>query len=412
MSFLTISCRKFKLAKIVSIVSRRKLSDDPSTLTVCNKTYNRDDWTNVTPKILSFTERRLHLTPQNPIGLLTRSLKDHFNDLDSFDYPDPVVTLQDNFDSLLIPKDHVSRSKHDTYYINQDHLLRCHTSAHQGHCLKKGSKAFLTVADVYRRDEVNSTHHPVFHQAELVKVFSRDQLSVDPFVANGMRSKEYQENHNKEAVNFVMSDLKTSIEVYIKKLLGHDLKLRWVEAYFPFTHPSVELEIFVDDKWMEILGAGVIENKLLVNHGVQDCIGWALGIGIERLAMIKYKIPDIRLFWTRDTGFSSQFQNLGPWDAKEYKPFSIYPQCINDMSFWIPLGFSSNDFYDIVRSVGGDLVEQVQLIDDFTNKVGKRSHCYRIVYRSHEKTLRQEEANQIHESIGKAAISQLHVQIR
>ena len=134
--------------------------------------------------------------------------------------------------------------------------------------------------------------------------------------------------------------------------------------------------------------------------------------------MLKYTIPDIRLFWSQDSGFLSQFKNAGPWDSITYKPISSYPQCINDMSFWLPSetgadsSFSPNDFYDIVRSVGGDIVEQVELIDDFTNKKGRRSHCYRIVYRSCDRTLTQTEVNEIHKLIETTAVNELKVEIR
>lgn len=86
-----------------------------------------------------------------------------------------------------------------------------------------------------------------------------------------------------------------------------DIKYRWVEAYFPFTHPSWELEILFDSKWMEVLGCGIIAQKLLTNAGVVDKAGWAFGLGLERLAMKLYKIPDIRIFWSTDSGFISQF---------------------------------------------------------------------------------------------------------
>lgn len=91
---------------------------------------------------------------------------------------------------------------------------------------------------------------------------------------------------------------------------------------------------------------------------------------------------------------------------------SVYPQCPNDISFWIPNDYSSNDFYDLVRDIGGDLVEQVELIDKFTNKQNKTSHCYRIIYRSMERTLSQQEVNQIHKQIELKATEKLGVKIR
>lgn len=377
---------------------------------VLGQQFQRDDWTNITPKIISFCDRRLYEDTNNPIGLISAGLKDFFRDYDHFTYTNPVVSPEDNFDSLLIPKDHVSRSKSDTYYLNKDHLLRCHTSCHQGHCLKKGSRSFITIADVYRRDAVDRTHHPVFHQCEGFKLF-------DMKTSNSSKEETHQEHHDPVQVDFVVSDLKQTLESYIKRLLGGNLEMRWVPAFFPFTHPSLELEILLKGEWIEILGCGVVQHELLVNHGVTDSIGWAFGVGLERLAMIKYAIPDIRLFWSRDTGFTSQFKGITDvWEDKVYKAVSTFPQCKSDLSFWLPPDhedYSPNDFYDLARTVGGDIIEQIDLIDDFLNKkTGRRSHCYRIIYRSHEKTFTQAEVNDVHGEIGNQAVKQFNVQIR
>jgi len=379
-------------------------------LSICGTKFVSDEWTNVTPKILSFIGRDIYKDIHNPIGLVSSSVRQVFSDFDQFSFPDPVVSPEDNFDSLLIPKEHVSRSKSDTYYINKDNLLRCHTSCHQGHCLKKGSRAFITIADVYRRDAVDRTHHPVFHQCEGLKLFPKNAVQTSN------RTEQAQENHDPVQVDQVITDLKSCLESYINKLLGKKMKdLRWVPAFFPFTHPSLELELLINGQWMEVLGAGVVENRLLLNHGISDSIGWAFGVGLERLAMIKYDIPDIRLFWSTDSGFTHQFKTLGsPWDDMQYKPFSDFPQCKADLSFWLPKQeFSSNDFYDLARSVGGDIIEQIELIDDFVNtKSGRRSHCYRIIYRSHERTLTQTEVNSVHQEIAQQTASNFKVDIR
>ena len=148
-------------------------------------------------------------------------------------------------------------------------------------------------------------------------------------------------------------------------------------------------------------------------------VGWAFGLGLERLAMVLYSIPDIRIFWSRDSGFLSQFEGAGPDSKIVFKTLSKFPQCINDISFWLPEldpaqeKFSPNDFYDLVREVGGDLVEQVKLQDEFRHpKTGLDSQCYRIVYRDMAKTLTQEEANTIHSAIEAAAVEKLGVTIR
>lgn len=142
----------------------------PSTFSICGKEYQTDEWTNITPRIVSFVDQRLHQARSNPLCLIADGIKSHFNEFDIFEYPSPVVDLEANFDSLLIAKDHVSRAKADTYYVNSNLLLRSHTSAHQAHCLKKGSNAFVCIADVFRRDAIDKTHFPVFHQCEVLKL--------------------------------------------------------------------------------------------------------------------------------------------------------------------------------------------------------------------------------------------------
>ncbi|KAI1301346.1 putative phenylalanine--tRNA ligase, mitochondrial [Halotydeus destructor] len=386
----------------------------PEKVEICGASYATDEWTNVTPRIISLTERRLHHTSQNPINIISNGIKEHFADYRGFDYPSPVVDLDANFDSLLIKKDHVSRAKADTYYVNSNYLLRSHTSAHEAECWKQNTDSYTCIADVYRRDAIDRTHYPVFHQCEIAKLFTKSDIDEDIFRSNGSRTDDAQENHNPVAVKFVEGDIKREIETYVRRLLGKELKMRWVSAYFPFTHPSFELEIYFNNDWLEVLGAGVLEHKVLEKVGIHNKIGWALGFGLERLAMLKYSIPDIRQFWSRDSGFLSQFKNVGPWDSMKMKPVSAYPQCLNDISFWLPenQAFSPNDFYDLVRSVGGDLVEQVTLVDEFTNKKGRTSNCFRIVYRSCDRTLTQSEVNEVHEKIASTVTQQLDVEIR
>lgn len=402
--------RLLPLRRCHSLVDTR-----PKDVSICGKTYLTDDWTNVTPRILSLIGKRLYDTPHNPLQLISAGLTEHFSDsFDQFEYPSPVVTVEDNFDSLLIPKDHISRGKSDTYYVNSKHLLRCHTSAHQNHCLQAGSEAFICVADVYRRDAIDSTHYPVFHQCEGFKI-CRQLATVYPIRKHPKRNEFRQEFHEQTAVTIATVELHSTVEAYIRRLLGKDLKMRWVPAYFPFTHPSWELEIFYKDTWLEILGAGIVEHHIMCVNGYHERIAWAFGLGLERLAMLKYSIPDIRVMWSNDSGFLGQFKSLSPWDSYTFKPISKFPQLINDISFWLPTDgqFCSNDFYDLVRSVAGDLVERVDLIDEFTNKKNnKTSHCYRIYYRSHERTLTQEEINDVHTDVANAATKNLKVEIR
>lgn len=98
-----------------------------------------------------------------------------------------------------------------------------------------------------------------------------------------------------------------------------DVKYRWVDQYFPFTHPSWELEVFYNDQWLEVLGCGIMRQEILKNSGVTDRMGWAFGLGLERLAMCLYNIPDIRLFSSTDSGFLNQFEFEDPNTPVTYK---------------------------------------------------------------------------------------------
>ncbi|CAN0892261.1 Phenylalanine--tRNA ligase, chloroplastic/mitochondrial [Linum grandiflorum] len=147
------------------------------------------------------------------------------------------------------------------------------------------------------------------------------------------------------------------------------------------------------EKWMEVLGCGVTEQVILRDNGQPDKVAWAFGLGLERLAMVLFDIPDIRLFWSSDKRFISQFVK-GQMGIK-FKPFSKYPKCDKDMTFWINDSFTEENLCEVVRGIAGDLAEEVQLIDKFTNKKGMTSHCYRITYRSMERSLTNDEINKL-----------------
>lgn len=396
---------------------------------ILGKQYHVDDHTNLSPRVLALMTRRLYERRENPLFLISERIRNFFKEnqskdigynYDEFKYQSPVVSTEDNFDSLLIPKNHVSRAKSDTYYVNSEYLFRSHTSAHQMHCLKENSKAFISIADCYRRDEIDRSHFPVFHQCEVFKLYRGDEVlkKYGQIYDDSKQETETKQGiYTQEASEFTEKKLKYSVEQFVKNFFDNpDLKTRWVSAYFPFTHPSFELEILWRDKWMEVLGCGIVRDEILQNAGIRDHIGFAAGFGLERFGMLKYEIPDIRLFWSNDTGFVHQFEGKSPFDVFKFKPFSSCPQCINDLSFWLPSesrGYTPNDFYDLCRSIGGDLIEQVKLVDEFTHpKSKKKSHCYRIVYRAADRVLTKEEVNILHGQIGNVCKEQFQVELR
>ena len=164
-----------------------KLKEPSKSLLIKGKEYKADSWTNVTPRVQSKVGRNLHNQKNHPINLIKRRIQNFFyktyvnrsgNPIYSvYDNLNPVVTIHQNFDSLLVPDGHVSRSKTDTYYVNADYVLRAHTSAHQEELIRSGLDAFLAVGDVYRRDEIDSSHYPVFHQMEGVKLFTQTEVT-------------------------------------------------------------------------------------------------------------------------------------------------------------------------------------------------------------------------------------------
>jgi len=250
--------------------------------------------------------------------------------------------------------------------------------------------------------------------------------------------------HSAEEAEAIGAHLKRSLELVVAEIFSRakaaalaaqpdfvdePLKVRWIEAYFPFTSPSWELEIFWQGDWLEVLGCGVVKQDLLAGADVPTQLGWAFGIGLERIAMLLFEIPDIRLFWSKDERFLSQFKGLSENlnQLKRFVPFSKYPACYKDVAFWLRSSSSSaggglkanaqdfheNDAMEIVRDIGGDIVEDVTLVDEFTHPTtGRKSLCYRINYRSLERTLTNEEVNEYHEEVRRALVEKLGVELR
>lgn len=213
----------------------------------------------------------------------------------------PIVTTQQNFDELGFAPDHPGRSMTDSYYLNARHMLRTHTSAHEVETFRAGNDRWLLSADVYRRDEIDSSHYPVFHQMEGARVWSqevgRDALLAALRKENARLQAELercpiaiedetrmgdsnplQPCHDPEIAAEIAQHLKHSLNGLIFHLFGRHakgaeatkgepLKVRWIEAFFPFTTPSYEVEVFWNDEWLEILGSGVVMQKTLETAG-------------------------------------------------------------------------------------------------------------------------------------------------
>ena len=196
-----------------------------------------------------------------------------------------IETEEFNFDMLNIKKSHPARQMHDTFYVNsKTNLLRTHTSPVQirGMLKKKPPLAFISGGKVYRKDD-DSTHLPMFHQVEGIYV-NRD-------------------------VSF--AHLKDLIYKIIYSLFGDNVQLRFRPSYFPFTEPSAEVDILSNEgKWLEILGCGIVNPVVLENCNIDsdEYSGLAFGLGIERIAMLKHGVTDIRDFYKSNLDFLSQFK--------------------------------------------------------------------------------------------------------
>lgn len=341
--------------------------------------------TNITSNITQKMRKDLHNNVDHPVGIIKNIIYKYLNifNFTRFDNLSPIVSVEDNFDKLLIPKDHISRNMSDTYYVTNGTVLRTHTSAHQNQLLSQGETCFLVTGDVYRKDTVDASHYPIFHQMEGVMLFDKD--------AN------------------VEGNLKEIIKGIINCLFP-DCKYILREDKFPFTNPSWEVDVLFNGEWLEILGCGIIHEEILNNCGLSNKTGWAFGLGLDRLAMILFDIPDIRYLWSEDKRFLNQFKS---GKLIKFKPFSKYPLCRKDISFWINDNYSENDFHCIAREVGGDLIESITLIDSFTHPVTKRnSNAYTITYRSHSRSLTNDEINIIQNNLRNGLLELSSIELR
>ncbi|MGM0688377.1 MAG: phenylalanine--tRNA ligase subunit alpha [Bacillota bacterium] len=201
-----------------------------------------------------------------------------------------------NFEALNIPAEHPARDMQDSFYITSQYLLRTHTSPVQIRTMEKLAPKLpvriIAPGKVFRRDD-DATHSPMFHQVE--------GLAVDTDIS--------------------FSDLKGTLLLFVREMFGPEQKIRLRPSYFPFTEPSAEVDILCimcggegcrtcsDTGWLEILGAGMVHPRVLEVSGYNplEVTGFAFGMGVERIAMLKYGIGDLRLFFTNDLRFLKQF---------------------------------------------------------------------------------------------------------
>lgn len=353
----------------------------------------------------------------NPINEIVENILKNpsFSNFDVIEVPE-VVPASISFDLFDFPVDHSARSKSDTYYINEKNILRTHTTVMWYYYLndesvkeriaKKEAVGCFSFGKVYRKDEIDRKHMNIFHQIDGWYLVPKDKKII------------------------TTDDLQEVLANIAKAAFGPDVKYRFNPDTFPYTDPSLEMEIEVEvvnpdaslgetrdksvgTKWIEILGSGVVKGSVLDKLGVDSNIynGWAFGFGLERLAIVSMDLPDIRLLWSSDERVLRQLK-LG----NKFKEVSKFPPITRDISFVVDKTFIPNNYFDLIRDMGGELVEEVQLLDKYENaeKFGanKISYTYRIVYRSNERTLTTDEVDPIQAKIYQETAMQFKADLR
>ena len=245
---------------------------------------------------ISMPGKKNTIGKRHPLDLTLASMKEIFVSMGFTIEEGPEVELDRyNFEALNIPKDHPARSEQDTFYINENLVLRTQTSPVQIRVMEDQKPPIKMIAPgkVYRSDAVDATHSPIFYQME--------GLVID------------------KGVTF--ADLKGTLELFAKKMFGDKVKTKFRPHHFPFTEPSAEMDatcfvcegegcrICKGSGWIEVLGCGMVHPQVLRNCGIdpEEYSGFAFGFGVDRMVMLKYGIDDIRLLYESDMRFLDQF---------------------------------------------------------------------------------------------------------
>jgi phenylalanyl-tRNA synthetase alpha chain len=308
-----------------------------------------------------------------------------------------VVPTDINFDLFDFPPDHPARSKSDTYFIDEKNILRTHDTVMwyyytqlkevKQQIAEKKPLGVICHGKVYRKDEIDRKHMNIFHQFGGWYLTPADThpLTID--------------------------DLRNALSQIVKALFGEKAVYRFLDDTFPYTDPSLQVEVDVNGQWIEILGGGMTKESVFKKFGVEGYNAWAFGFGLERLAIISMELPDIRLLWSHDERVKKQL-HMG----QKFVEVSKYPPVVRDISFIVPKTFAPNNYFDLVRDVAGDLVEQVALLDEYENEAkfgaDKKSYAYRVTYRSADRTLTNDEVDVLHKTLEKKTAEEFGAVIR
>ncbi len=305
---------------------------------------------------------------------------------DHIDIPE-ILSTEILFDLFDFAPDHVARSKSDTYYVNDTHVLRTHDTVMWYYYLnlpeikqkisEGKSLGVMCYGKVYRKDEIDRRHMNIFHQMGGL-FLQPDSLGIMP-----------------------LDELKKVLTEIVQSTFGADVKYRFLDDTFPYTDPSLQIEVEINNQWIEIMGGGMPKKSVLTKMGLEGYNGWAFGFGLERLAMIGMELPDIRLLWSTDERVKKQLK-LGT----KFVEVSKYPPVVRDISFIVPNTFVPNDFFDLARDIAGSMMEEMALVDTYKNDakfgIGNVSYAFRIIYRSLDRTLTNTEVDELHKKLEEA----------
>ena len=262
---------------------------------------------NIKPPVIKKEDGSLHPVSQVIDYLLNVLTKLGFQEVDG-----PEIESEEfNFDMLNIKKTHPARQMHDTFYLeNKSNVLRTHTSPVQiRSMLDSGAPlAIVSSGKVYRKDD-DATHLPMFHQVEGIYVDENISFANLKNMIYKIIEFLFEGIYVDKEVNF--AQLKDLIHNIIYAIFGKEVQIRFRPSYFPFTEPSAEVDILSKNgKWLEILGCGIVNPVVLENCKIDSNIysGLAFGLGVERIAMLKYQVNDIREFYKSNMDFLNQFK--------------------------------------------------------------------------------------------------------
>ena len=260
---------------------KNELSEKINSIQAEDRTASDNELVDIALPGKLYTSGSIHILEQT-----FNDIKKIFSDIGfSISYGPEIDDEYHNFTALNVPEHHPARDMQDTFFVDKDIVLRTHTSNVQIHLMEEKDPPlrFIVPGRVYRNESISYKSYCLFHQVE--------GLFVDK--------------------NVSFAQLKGCLEYFVKKMFGSDRKMRWRPSYFPFTEPSAEVDIWDEQRnqWMEILGCGMVDPEVFnsVNYDPKIWRGYAFGMGVERIAMLKYGIEDIRLFYGGDIRFLRQF---------------------------------------------------------------------------------------------------------